>query len=599
MDQIPADNASVDAVSVLTPEEEKILVNRLDRQYEQFKAAVAPLHTELDRWHQIYEAKPRSETKEFPWPDASNFNPPLIMSVVDSIHARLVKAVFDVDPIWLAKPRTPQGVSVATKAQWYLDYWADEMDLPRKMDQMLLNMLIEGVGILKIDWVQQAAQIPTIRGEDGAPMDPAAPQTIIEYEGPQAVPVPLKDFILIPATAPTLEEAAYVGHRVFRSAEQLRDRQSSGYYHNIDALISAGETSEQGDRPKHPSNLISIGSSQSEYEETQIFELVELFGRYDWGDGPIPTLFTYSPEHNILIRIEPYPYEFGRPPYIDFSVYPRANFFWSRGVPEILETIQEELTGIHNMRADALVRRITPPVLVKRGSTWDYENDPLAPRKIIEVGDMADIQELILADVGPSAFSHEADLMAFVERVTGMSDLSLGRLNNQYATATAVNRVTSEGLSRIDVAVSRIQQAMRRLAWVLWWLLYQYRPQMDQFHAESQDMVMMKAEMRPATPKSMMPFEFIPQGQLSDASRDAKRQQLLTLLQVVSPSLQQFYPDGIQHMLDKILREFDIQDRSQILGEPWGALQQQMQQAVQQAFAEGQKAGAAAGDGEE
>src|SRR5690606_14115295 len=113
--------------------------------------------------------------------------------------------------------------------------------------------------------------------------------------------------------------------------------------------------------------LGSSGQGHGTFEETRQNEVVELYGTFDWGEGPIPTLFAFSPQHDILLRVEPYPYEYGRPPYIDFCVYRRPNLFWGRGMPEMLESAQEELTALHNMRSDAIAKRVAPPVLHRLG----------------------------------------------------------------------------------------------------------------------------------------------------------------------------------------------------------------------------------------
>jgi len=583
----------------LGPEDEKLpppipttaqedIVKRLKAQYDRFKQQVAPLHQKIDRWHKLYEAQKKGD-KDFPWPGAANYQVPLGMATIDSIHARIIKAVFEVDPIWLAKARSPGGVQIAQKGEWYLDYWADEMDLEAGLDMVVHNMLVEGVGILRIDWERRTRQIPQMQSRD--PMAPQAPTQVTEYEGPGRRPVPLKDYVHIPADAPTIEDAVYVGHRVFRTHQQLLDRERAGHYFNVEQLLAKSQGDSTLDRTPNPSNLLTMTDYTGEYEETRQYEVVELYGPYDWGDGPVPTLFAFSPDHSILLRIEPYPYEYGRAPYLSFCVYPRPNFFWGRSLMEMLESAQEELSALHNMRADAVVRRIAPPLLRRTGARWDPIEQPWRPGMVIDVNDPAELIELNMSDVPNGLFAHEQDILAFTERMTGMSDVFMGRPGSPYMTATAINRVTSEGLARMDVAVSRFQLGMKKLAWVLWWLLYQYRPYQDAFLVEGQPMTITKDEMRP-TQNGLMPFEFVPQGQLSDASKEARRSQLTFLLQAASGPLSQFYPDGIQQLLEKVFHAYDIQDRHTILGPPWSVIQQQMQQAMQQGFQEGMKAGA-------
>lgn len=563
----------------IPPEEQEELVKKLKAEYDNFTSSVATLHSSIDRWHSLYETSQRTE-KNFPWPKASNFNVPLIMATVDSIHARLTKAVFDVDPLWLTQARVAETHDMAMKAEKYLDYWADEMDLPSVLDGLMLNMLIEGNGVLKLDWLRKTAQIP--QQQEGMP------QEVIEYDGPGAYHVPLKDFVIIPADAPTIDDAVYVGHRVYLTHGQLKTRQEQGVYFNVDELLAQTDGDSTSEKTSHLNGLVNVTrSSSAQYEETNQYEVVEMYGPYDWGEGPIPSLMTFSPKHGILLRIEPYPYQYGRPPYIDFNVYPRANTFWGRSVPGMLESAQEELTAIHNMRGDAIAIRIASPILRRIGAAWDPEEQPWSPGQVIDVTDPAEIVQMQIMDVPGSLFAHEQDTLAFVERVTGMSDYFMGRSPSQNRTATEVNRVTSEGLARIDVMVSRFQKkGMTRLAWALWWLLYQYRPFLDYFPSEGRTLQISKMEMGP-TPTGLMAFEFRPHGVLSDASKEARRQQKLMMLQTASGPLSQFYPDGIQQLLKDIFSEFEITNVDGILGPPWSVIQQQIQQAFQQGMQQG------------
>jgi len=565
-------------------DEQQDLLKKLKAEYDNFKSSVAPLHASIERWHSLYETSQKAK-KNFPWPDAANFNVPLIMATVDSIHARITKAVFDVDPLWLTHARTASAHDTAHVAEKYLDYWADEMGLPSVLDMMILNMLIEGTGVVKLDWLRKTAQIPE-------KVDPTTGQSmggeVIEYDGPGAYHVPLTDFIMIPADSPTIDDAVYVGHRVFLTHQQLINREQQGFYFNVDRLLAKSQGDGTLDKTALPFSLVNVSrSSSAQYEETNQYEVVEMYGPYDFGDGPVPALMTFSPDHEILLRIEPYPYQYGRPPYIDFKVYPRANFFWGRSVPEMLESAQEELTALHNMRADAIAIRIAPPIIRRTGEAWDPEEQPWSPGQVIDVTDPSALFQMQLMDVPSSLFAHEQDTLAFVERVTGMSDYFMGRSPTQNRTATEVNRVTSEGLARIDVMVSRFQQGgMKKMAWALWWLLYQYRPFLDFFSSEGNQLQITKLQMAP-TSNGLMPFEFRPHGELSDASKEARRQQKLMLLQAASGPLSQFYPDGIQQLLRDIFGEFEITNKDIILGPPWSVIQQQIQQAFQQGMQQG------------
>src|SRR5690554_3947805 len=86
-----------------------------------------------------------------------------------------------------------------------------------------------------------------------------------------------------------------------------------------------------------------------------------------------------------------------------------------------------------------------------------------------------------------------------------------------------------------------------------------------------------------------MAFELQPHGVLSDASKEARRQQKLMLFNTTAPMLSQYYPDGIQILLQDLLNDFDVKNANAILGPPWSVLQQQMQQAYEQGVQAGQQ----------
>lgn len=601
---------SLDEVpSIYEEEEEQEIVKQLKYHLDTFKADVTNLHQTLPHWHRLYEGKRLAE-KTFPWPGASAYSVPIIMATIDSLHARIVKAVFEVDPLWVARAYVPQAHETAKKAEWYLDTWADAMGLPQVLDAVAFNMLVEGTGIAKFDWVREKRKVPSapVQSPDG--MVGSTPTEVVEYEGPRGYAVPLRDFVILPADAPTLDEAVYVGHRVYLTEQELRKRQQDGVYFNVPKLLEKGPggslkdsvsgdydtgfgVTAGGELTVNTSLVTPTRVSSSAHPETNQYEIYELYGPHVFDEevGPEAALFTFSDEHSILLRLEPYPYKYGRAPYVDFCVFPRPNSFWGRSVAEMLESAQAELTALHNMRGDSIAIQVAPPILHRQGGLWNPEEQPWRPGQVIPVTDPAELVQMNLKDIPSSLFAHERDIMEFTERMTGMSDVFMGRVGSPYQTATATTAARSEGLVRLDVSISRFLQGMKRVAWILWWMLFQYRPYLDKFHVSetNTDYDITKPEMAPGA-NGLMPFEFLPQGTQSDASKEARRQQLIFLLNTLFPILQQNYPDGLQILLKEMLHSFDIKNKSDILGPPWALLQQQLQQAFAAGVQQGQQA---------
>lgn len=571
--------AGMESGTFIPEEEQEELVERLHSHYKKFESDISVYHQKLERWHELYEAT-TPENKEFPWEGASNFSVPLIRANIDSMQARIAKAVFDVDPLWLAAPRTSQGTELAKKVEAYLDYWSDTIDLPRKLDVAIQGMLIEGVGVLKVDWLREQM---FVEGNE---------QPVITYDAPGVEYVPARDFVLIPADSPTIDDATYVGHRVFLTHQQLERRRDSDVYFNVDKLFEVSRGDRHKPKSANKTHIVTPSTGNVKYPETNQYELVEIYGPYDFGEGPEPAVMTFSPHHKILLRLERNPYVYGKAPYVDFCILPRPNFFWGFGYPEILESAQVELTALHNIRADSLSLAIAPPITRRHGSLWDPGTDPFGPGVVIDVTDHADVAQMQIAPVGNASFQHEHDIIGFVERLTGLSDYHMGRNANQNRTATEVNRVTSEGLIRLDTMVSRFQHGgMKKLGWTLWWLLYQFRPFLDFFYHDGQQYQITKTEKAPLD-SGLMAFELQPHGILSDASKEARRQQLLMMFNTMAGVLSEHYPDGLQVLLHDILEEFGIKNAEQIIGPEWSIIQQQIQMAFQQGMEEGQRSGA-------
>lgn len=578
---------NVSDLAFIPEEEQEALMERLHSHYEKFQSDIKPYHEKLKRWHELYEATPPAE-KEFPWEGASNFSVPIIRSTIDSMQSRISKSVFEVDPLWLTKPRTSQGVNIARKAEAYLDYWADTIDLPRYIDTASHGMLVEGVGILKVDWLREYMPVSEEERAAAEAMGQEI-QPMLSYDAPGVSYVPAKDFVLMPADSPTIDEASYVGHRVYLTHMQLEKRRDTGAYFNVDKLFELSRGDRSGEKTSNKTNIVSPFTGNVKYPETNQYELIELYGPYDFGNGPEPAVMTFSPNHKVLLRLERYPYMYGKAPYVDFCILPRPNFFWGYSYAEILESAQEELTALHNARSDALALAIGAPILARIGSSWDPDTEPFQPGAVFRVTDPSEIVQMQVAPVGNAAFAHESDLLAFVERLTGLSDYHMGRNAAMGRTATEVNRVTSEGLARLDTMVSRFQHGgMKKLGWMLWWLLYQFRPFMDHFYHDGEEYTITKVEKAPLD-NGLMAFELQPHGVLSDASKEARRQQKLMLFNTTAPMLSQYYPDGIQVLLQDLLNDFDVKNANAILGPPWSVLQQQMQQAYEQGVQAGQQ----------
>lgn len=452
----------------ISAEQQKELVSILSQAIEYHNSASKPFLERSAKWLGMFNVLPTAKNK--PWPNSSNFVVPFLAEKLMSIHARLVKAIFQVDPIWLAKARMPEVRETANYVETYVDYLVDRGGYKPTLDMAILYALIEGTSVIKVDYHRSTKTVKSSADPTGQ-----ATEQFTEFEGPRATLVPLRDFVVLPLNSENLDTAQGCGHRFYLSKSEMLAREEAGIYSNAKATV---EAQAKGEEPKLVENPLFGPIPAPPTDVVERFELFEMFWRYDIDKTgeEVPCLITFSKQGQQILRCIKFPYEHGKPPYVALRPIPTPNLFYGTAFSQFLEPIQVELTASYQRRADALARATLPPLLRVRGSGWNPNEQPVAPGETIDVNDPGEIQVLQLPDFRASNIQHEQMLVALGERITGISDFQLGRSPGQGRTFGEVRSVLSEGEVRIDVLLSRIHEGMRRLAELTFDIAYQFLP---------------------------------------------------------------------------------------------------------------------------
>ena len=526
----------------------------------------------------MYNVVPTVKNK--PWPGASNFVVPFLAEKIMSIHARLVRAIFQVDPIWVVKPRMPQVREEANYIENYVDYLVDRGGFKSSLDLAILYALIEGTAVVKIDYVRTTKTVKSASDPSGQ-----LTETFTDFEGPRASLVPLKDFIVLPISGGDLDKAQGCGHRFYLTRAQLKARGASGVYANVDELLAANA---RGEEQKTPQNPIFGPVPTPPEEVVEQFELFEMFWKYDIDrtGEEVPCLITFSRDGRKILRAIKFPYDHGKPPYVALRPIPTPNLFYGTAFSQFLEPIQKELTASYQRRADALARATLPPILRQRGSNWNPNEQPIAPGETIDVNDPNEVQVLQLPDYRASNIQHEQLLIALGERITGISDYQLGRSAGSNRTFGEIRSILSEGEVRIDVLLSRIHEGMRRIAELTFDIAYQFLP-MQGVIPVGQDFFRITREMMRPPGVGYEAYEFIPNGTLSEASKEQKLERTLVLVNqfmqnplLMNPQTNPQAPLIAAQLMQKVLIEAGWMDWDKYL--PMLQPQYQQQQAMMQ-----------------
>lgn len=415
-----------------------------------------------------------------------------------------------------------------------------------------------------------------------------------EFEGPRASLVPLRDFIVLPMSGNDLDKAQGCGHRFFLTRAQLKARGDDGVYANANELLDANA---RGEEQRQVQNPIFGPVPTPPTEVVEQFELFEMFWRYDIDKSgvEVPCLITFSRDGQKILRAVKFPYDHGKPPYVIIRPIPTPNLFYGTAFSQYLEPIQKELTASYQRRADALARATLPPILRQRGSGWNPNEQPIAPGETIDVNDPSEVTVLQLPDYRPTNVQHEQMLVALGERITGISDFQLGRSPGQGRTFGEVRSILSEGEVRIDVLLARIHDGMRRLAELTFDIAYQFLPAQGVVPV-GQDFFRITREMMRPPGVGYEAYEFVPNGTLSEASKEQKLERTLVLVNqfmqnplLMNPELNPAAPQIAALLMQKVLIEAGWMDWDKYLPMLQPAFQQQQAMAQQQQAAQAQQ----------
>ena len=515
---------------VVSAEQEEQLITKLTAAIDYHQQTFQPYLDKSEEWQEMFMVTPKAKSK--PWPGSSNFPVPFIAEKIMSIHARLVRAIFNVDPIFLVQPRLPVPPEVAQRVETFFDYMIDRGNYRETMDMAILYSLIEGTAIVKVDYKKVTREVQSSMPAMSAAMQTASPtnpemEVFTEFEGPRAQFVPLKDFVVFPLEKFDIDDTQGSGHRFHLTANQLIDRETQGVYANAKQLV---DDKKRGERPGSTPTPILGEIAELPGEVAELYELWELFYKFDLdGTGKeVPLLVTFSKESRTLLRVIKFPYDHGKAPYVPVRPIPQPNLFYGLAMSQFLEPIQKELTASFQRRADALARATLPPILRQRGSTWNPSEEPLQPGGVITVSTPDEITALALPDYRQSNVQHEQMLIGFGERLTGISDYQLGRSAGSNRTFGEVRSVLAEGEVRIDVMLARIHTAMQRLAYLTFDIAYQFMPYGG--------MALIGQQAFRVTPEMLRPpgigfeaYDFVPNGSLSEASREQQMERTMVM----------------------------------------------------------------------
>lgn len=449
------------------------------------------------------------ETTQQPFGGASNIHLPAAFIVCKSYHARFLEALLGIDPPFAMKARREDGsdrVQVCEDLMRYaLQQWANNFKgIEDVVDPWIWNWCTTGTGILKARWksewetfedvedrylpiaplLQYGAQGEEIYTPQWKHEEVAVKKTLKTFAGPQYDLVQLEDFRMIGGEGDP-DRADMLIHRTYMTASELWTKVDQKIFDEdvVEDLIECAGPDDplladsSGIKQQRKSNVGVATSTDSTHLDR--YEVLEACLKIDTdGSGIVSeVVLTVAARTRKLLsatylrRLMPS----GDRPYSVIHFHKRPGENYGMGLMEILAPLTAELDTMHNIRVDNGLFESQPFYLYRATASMDAEEIVIEPGVGIPCDNPA--TDIVFPQLPPrTAFTsnEEQVVQGYIERLTGISDLSLGVMTGTQGptrTAAGVRAILGENNNNLSVHLRRLNRGWTKVLRMTWHML--------------------------------------------------------------------------------------------------------------------------------
>lgn len=407
---------------------------------------------------------------------------PYTYAMLMSAHTYLTSVFFARSPVHQYSGRHGETEDQVMALEALISYQVEVGELLGPYYLWLYDALKYGVGVIEEYWDTHEIQFASIQMIP----NPNNPQEEIKaqiraklpgYSGNRICNIAPSDFLPDPRVpVGRFQEGEFVFVRKRLSWETIVRRKAQGYYMNTEELKTeswkdfahrssyGGETSSQLKRPQD-SNLLLFDTTNTERPSiVTAYEGCVVVIPREWGLGdsnfPEKWMFTITGDLSTIIGATPHGAMHGKFPYGVLESEVEAYATWNRGMPEIIEPIQNTmdwLLNLHffNVRAALNNQFILDPSRIVAKDAEDggpgfiYRLRPEAYGQDIR----SFFMQVPVNDVTQAAIGDISTMFGIGEKVFGVNDQIMGSLSpGGRRTATEVRTSTGFGVNRLKTS---------------------------------------------------------------------------------------------------------------------------------------------------
>jgi hypothetical protein len=456
---------------------------------------------------------------------SSTLHLPVALTHAKTYHARFLAALLGVDPPFTVKARqeanVDRGYLIQELMRYTLNSWCNEYQgVEEAADAWLWSWVISGCGILKQRWDrkysryldvvqkqvpgdlvthmdEQSGQVTNVRSSKIIEVEEQVTKTA--FDGPVIEWTPTED-VAIDGGHGDPQRADSVIQSVMMTASELWTLADMGVFREecVEKVIQAGENLLSGE----PTNTIKVDKNQNaaggmldSTTDLQKYQILEAYMRLDVDGSGINTdvvMWVHKESREILRatylrRVMPS----GLRPFFKIDFHKRHGEDYGVGMIELLYSVTKEIDAVHNMNMDnGLISSLPFGFYRPSSSTSNAERMSMEPGSLIPLDNpQGDVYFPQLGNRTAFGFQEMGLLNQTIERLTGISDMSLGVIGGQGATrtATGARALLGESNANLDVFLRRMNRGWKKVLNYLFQSLQQKVPPGLQFRILGDD----------------------------------------------------------------------------------------------------------------
>lgn len=328
----------------------------------------------LKEYARLYKGLPMNETRDIPWPGASNIEIQVIASNSDNLLSR-VMAMYMTEPLWTAKAfgDLPSGEfsDMASSVEKFLVNMAlapEELDFYRVEEAWFSSTIRNGTGIIKFPWMYHVEQQFVSTGDTDSNAQAFDQREVIRIDGPRPENIPLNKF-LTDINFNKLEDSPFKCHIMTVNRKQLENKKALGFFskEKIDEILKQPDRSQAAYLQQYVETKQGI-QSMAEGTLSDEYDIYECWFRYQHNGENLRLVALHHPKSETRLEAFYNYYPGNMDIFEDAKLAYDDDQYYGYGFAEMLKSLQDEIGEMHRQRINAKTLSNTTAFRVNKNS---------------------------------------------------------------------------------------------------------------------------------------------------------------------------------------------------------------------------------------